>query len=133
MSSGAALGATVWPIIFGNLPQRIGFPWTMRLIGFMTGFLGVLAFFCLKTRLPPKPPGPFFYLSAFKMPAYSFVTLGSVVGNALHSVSKLRQWTVLCDFLLRLADLYRNLWQTPATRGRSLAAVGCPRLRELTR
>ena len=79
MMSGAALGSTVWPIMWGNLPQRIGFPWAMRLIGFMCGLLGVIAFFCLKTRLPPKPPGAFFYFPAFKNAAYIYVTIGMTV------------------------------------------------------
>ena len=32
----------------------------------LTLFCGVLAFFLLNTRLPPKPPGAFFYKEAFK-------------------------------------------------------------------
>jgi len=78
MMSGAAAGSTVWPIIWANLPQRIGFAWTMRLVALIVGVLGTMAFFLLKTRLPPKPRGPFFYLQAFKGLAYCMVAVGSM-------------------------------------------------------
>lgn len=44
----------------------VGFAWTCRVMALLTLFCGVLAFFLLKTRLPPKPPGAFFYKEAFK-------------------------------------------------------------------
>lgn len=36
-------------------------------------FSGVLSFFLLETRLPPKPPGSFFYLEAFRNLEYTCV------------------------------------------------------------
>ncbi|GFZ51802.1 hypothetical protein JCM24511_09570 [Saitozyma sp. JCM 24511] len=66
MSTGSSLGAVIWPLILADLPGKIGFAWTCRVMALLTLFCGVLAFFLLKTRLPPKPPGAFFYKEAFK-------------------------------------------------------------------
>ncbi|KAK1547700.1 hypothetical protein CPAR01_01667 [Colletotrichum paranaense] len=33
---GSSLGATIYPLIFESLQPRIGFPWTVRVIGFVT-------------------------------------------------------------------------------------------------
>lgn len=107
MSSGSSIGSVVWPLLLANLPQRsepspsiiclsrfrasaprvrhnvltstVGFGWTCRLIGFMCGILGVVSFFLLKTRLPPKPAGSFFYLEAFHDPQYTLVVSNFVV------------------------------------------------------
>ncbi|RSH91314.1 hypothetical protein EHS25_009613 [Saitozyma podzolica] len=78
MMMGASVGAVVWPLLVANLPQRIGFGWTVRLIGFICLLCGITAFFLLKTRLPPKPAGPFFYARAFRDPAYCCLALASL-------------------------------------------------------
>ncbi|WWC61154.1 uncharacterized protein I303_103733 [Kwoniella dejecticola CBS 10117] len=75
IATGASIGAIVWPLIWANCPQRIGFGWTMRLIALICFLLGLSAYFLLKTRLPPKPPGPFFHFQAFKSIPYSLVAL----------------------------------------------------------
>lgn len=51
----------------------------MRLVALMCGILGTMAFFLMKTRLPPKPPGPFFHLQAFKSMVYICLCLGASV------------------------------------------------------
>lgn len=38
-----------------------------------------LSFTLLKTRLPPKPPGPFFYLEAFRSLEYNLIVICFVV------------------------------------------------------
>jgi hypothetical protein len=50
-------------------------------MGFTTLLLGMAAFFLLKTRLPPKPPGPFFYFGAFKKVTYSCLSISSFVST----------------------------------------------------
>jgi hypothetical protein len=59
--------------------HTVGFAWTIRLFALLCGLLGVASFFLLKTRLPPKPPGSFFYLGAFKNPQYTMTVLNFVV------------------------------------------------------
>lgn len=56
----------------------------MRLIALMCGILGAMAFFLLKTRLPPKPPGPFFHLSAFRNLVYICLCIGASVSWPSH-------------------------------------------------
>jgi hypothetical protein len=47
------------------------------------GMLGTSAFFLMKTRLPPKPPGPFFYPKAFKSLVYICLCVDTSVGHTL--------------------------------------------------
>lgn len=53
----------------------VGFPWTCRLIALLVAILGASSTLLVKTRLPPRPPGPFFNFSEFKNPAYAFVAI----------------------------------------------------------
>lgn len=68
MASGSSLAGVVLPIMMDHLIKQIGFPWTIRIIGFI--FLALLSISCLtiKARFPPKPR-PFVlqeYLDTFK-------------------------------------------------------------------
>lgn len=53
---GSSLGGVIWPIIIDRLLKKpgIGFPWTMRIVGFI--MIPLLAFPCLVCRLPPTSP-----------------------------------------------------------------------------
>ena len=63
---GTASGGLVFPAIVQQLLPRIGFPWTMRVIGFvMLGIQCVTVAF-LKTRLPPRKSGPLVEWQAFR-------------------------------------------------------------------
>lgn len=52
IASGSSLGGVVYPLIFQNLIRKTGFPWAMRIAGFVT--LTCLSVSCLtmRTRLP---------------------------------------------------------------------------------
>ncbi|KAI1086677.1 MFS general substrate transporter [Rostrohypoxylon terebratum] len=54
MVSGSSLGGVVLPIMMNHLIPKIGFGWTMRVLGFM--FLALCGFACVtvKSRLPPR-------------------------------------------------------------------------------
>lgn len=54
VASGSSLGGVCLPIMMNHLIPRIGFPWTIRIIGFM--FLGLcgIASLTVKSRLPPR-------------------------------------------------------------------------------
>lgn len=73
MISGSSVGGTVLPIIITKLITKIGFPWTMRAVGFL--FLGLLTITCgtVKTRLPPNPKPLIVrdYFAGFKQPVFS--------------------------------------------------------------
>jgi MFS family permease len=76
LASGSATGGLVYPTIARQLLPRIGFPWTVRVMGFIMLAIGSLYCSLLKPRLPPRKSGPIVDLSAFKEPPYSIFLLG---------------------------------------------------------
>ncbi|KAI0823576.1 MFS general substrate transporter [Trametes gibbosa] len=78
MALGSSLGGTCFPIAVRNLIERVGFKWTMRILGFIEIALLSFQFATVERRLPPKKhTGPFFDLSAFKSPQFSLYCLSS--------------------------------------------------------
>ncbi|KAI8635186.1 major facilitator superfamily domain-containing protein [Xylariaceae sp. FL1651] len=79
MVSGSSLGGVVLPIMMDKLIPQIGFPWTIRILGFM--FLALCGISCVtvKSRLPPSPKplriGD--YLSPFKEFKFTIVVTAS--------------------------------------------------------
>jgi MFS family permease len=53
--AGSSLGGVIWPIAIDKLLKipRIGFPWTMRIVGFI--MIPCLAFSCVTARSPKVP------------------------------------------------------------------------------
>ncbi|KAJ4993468.1 transporter MCH4-like protein 6 [Stagonosporopsis vannaccii] len=76
MASGSASGGLVYPTIARQLMPRIGFPWTVRVMGFMMLAVGSMYCSLLKPRLPPRKSGPLFEFSAFREPPYSLFLIG---------------------------------------------------------
>lgn len=68
---GSCTGGIVFPILVQQLLPRIGFGWTIRIIGFimLTTDLVTLAFY--RTRLPPRRSGPIVEWASFKQPPYA--------------------------------------------------------------
>lgn len=54
VTSAGPVGGIIFPMLFERLVPRVGFPWTVRIIGFVVIFSGVLAILLMKTRLPPS-------------------------------------------------------------------------------
>ncbi|KAI0122243.1 MFS general substrate transporter [Daldinia grandis] len=77
VTSGGATGGLVFPIIAQQLPDKIGFPWTMRIMGFVVMFNASLMLTFARTRLPPRPRGPIVEWTAFKELPYSLYTAGA--------------------------------------------------------
>lgn len=67
---GSATGGMVWPAMVSQLLDRLGFPWTIRIIAFIMlfNFLFTLVFF--RPRLPPRSSGPLIEWTAFKDRAF---------------------------------------------------------------
>jgi predicted MFS family arabinose efflux permease len=72
---GSSAGAIIWPVIMANLPQRIGFGWTVRLIALLVAILGIASTLLVRTRLPPKQHTSYFAFGEFRNPAYACVAL----------------------------------------------------------
>ncbi|KAF9448304.1 MFS general substrate transporter [Macrolepiota fuliginosa MF-IS2] len=77
---GSSLGGTVFPIAVRHLIGIVGFPWTMRIMGFMLLFVLGIANIVLARRLPPKNmPGGLFNFKAFKSAPFSVYCVASLV------------------------------------------------------
>ncbi|KAH8651378.1 major facilitator superfamily domain-containing protein [Xylariales sp. PMI_506] len=52
---GSSVSGVVLPIMISKLVDRVGFPWTIRIVAFLA--LGILSFSCItvRSRLPPQP------------------------------------------------------------------------------
>lgn len=80
VAAGSSLGGVVWPIVLDRLIHHgPGFPWAMRICGFIALILLSTAFMLVKTRLPPLETGPFLDLQAFRLPSFSLLLLGQTV------------------------------------------------------
>nr|VWP00649.1 MFS domain-containing protein [Ganoderma boninense] len=80
MALGSSVAGTVHPIIVKNLIQKVGFPWTMRVLGFIEIALLAILFATVERRLPPKVHnGPFFDFSVFKDVPFSLYTTSAFV------------------------------------------------------
>ncbi|MCJ1341413.1 hypothetical protein MMC09_006709 [Bachmanniomyces sp. S44760] len=75
-ASGTATGGLLFPGLVEVLLPRIGFPWTVRVLGFCMLALQLVALAFVKTRLPPRKSGPLVELSAFKELPYALFTIG---------------------------------------------------------
>ncbi|KAM5538087.1 hypothetical protein V8D89_008284 [Ganoderma adspersum] len=78
MALGSSLGGTLYPIIVKNLIQKIGFQWTMRVLGFIEVALLAVQLATVERRLPPKVhSGHFLDFSVFKNASFTLYTLSS--------------------------------------------------------
>ena len=69
-ASGSATGGVVFPVIAEKLLPSVGFPWTMRIIGFVMLATTGLTMPFFKSRLPPRQVGPLVEWRAFRESVY---------------------------------------------------------------
>lgn len=76
VAAGGSIGSVIYPVVFHRLQPRVGFPWAMRVIGFV--ILGTLAvsIIVMKARLPPKKMRRILDLPAFKNAPFSLFSMG---------------------------------------------------------
>ncbi|KAI5467238.1 major facilitator superfamily domain-containing protein [Mariannaea sp. PMI_226] len=82
---GSCLGGTIYPLIFQSLQPRIGFSWTVRVLGFISL---IMCCFSIAVLRPRQRGGRRFSglrslvdRTAFESPAYSVYTVGIVFSN----------------------------------------------------
>ncbi|KAI8631518.1 monocarboxylate permease-like protein [Xylariaceae sp. FL1651] len=77
--AGSSLGGVVLPILMSHLIPRIGFPWTVRILGFIVLVFCGIASFTVKSRLPPrsKPFQIVEYVTPFREARFSIVVAAS--------------------------------------------------------
>ncbi|KAH0277436.1 MFS monocarboxylate transporter-like protein, partial [Aureobasidium melanogenum] len=123
---GSCTGGVVFPIVVQQLLPRIGFPWTVRVCGFLMLFTNILCNLVFRTRLPPRKAGPIVEWSSFKEPTYvlycagmffnfwglyfAFFYVGSygrnVIGMTSHDSIDLLLTMVAVGFIWRLLPNY---------------------------
>lgn len=76
-ASGSATGGLVFPAIAQQLLPKVGFAWTIRVMGFvmMAGMLTAAIIF--KPRLPPRKTGPIVEWTAFAELPYLFFCMSA--------------------------------------------------------
>ena len=70
-TTGNAVGGMIYPLLVRELLPKLGYPWTVRVLGFLNLALLLVAAAVLRPRLPPRKSGPVVDLSAFKEPPYA--------------------------------------------------------------
>lgn len=79
-ASGSSLGGIIFPLVFEHTQEKIGFGWTVRVIGFIS--LATLAIPCLVVKPRAKPPGrrKIFDISILKEVPFGIMNLATFFG-----------------------------------------------------
>ena len=80
-SCGSATGGIVFPVIAQQLLHRIGFGWTVRVMGFVMLFNMVVILVLVHPRIPPPTQAPLLDVSAFKELPYSTFAIGMFLAH----------------------------------------------------
>lgn len=71
-------GGVIYPIVLQRLLSRVGFAWSVRILGFITLFCCCISIFTVKSRLPPtRRSGPWMDTKAFRDTRFALLTAGS--------------------------------------------------------
>jgi MFS family permease len=73
---GSCTGGVVFPIVVQQCLPTLGFPWTIRIIGFIMLVLNIVAILLFRTRLPPRRTGPLFDWDSFQEAPYALYCAG---------------------------------------------------------
>jgi hypothetical protein len=76
-ASGSATGGLVYPAIAESLLPRVGFGWTVRVMGLVMATTMVFCAVFMKPRLSPRRAGPLVEWAAFKELPYALFAMGS--------------------------------------------------------
>ena len=68
MTSGTATGGIVFPVIARQLTDKVGFGWTIRVMGFIILANSIIILVLARTRGSPRSTGPLIKLAAFADP-----------------------------------------------------------------
>lgn len=79
MAAGSSCGGVIFPIMVARLIPRVGFPWTMRICGFLILFMMTIANLTVTSRLPPRVKKFKFsdFLKPLKEVPFVFTTIGA--------------------------------------------------------
>ncbi|OQO06447.1 hypothetical protein B0A48_08230 [Cryoendolithus antarcticus] len=75
-TTGNSVGGMIYPVVVRELLPKLGFAWTVRIIGFVNLGCLVLALCFMRPRLPPRKSGPIMDPKAFHEPVYMLFVAG---------------------------------------------------------
>ena len=67
--AGSSLGGIIYPIMFNRLVQEVGFPWAVRIIGFMSLAMLMIPLATMRTRVQPPAKRAIFDKTTFTEPS----------------------------------------------------------------
>jgi MFS family permease len=74
---GGSIGGVVFPLMLQSLIPKVGWPWATRIMGFILGFICLIAILLVRSRLPPRAGSSILpNFKIFKDPAFALVTSG---------------------------------------------------------
>jgi hypothetical protein len=76
MACGSATGGIVFPLLSQQLLPRIGFAWTVRVMGFVMLFNMAIILTLARSRIPPRKSGPAVEWGAFREGPYVLFVAG---------------------------------------------------------
>ncbi|KAK5172835.1 uncharacterized protein LTR77_002955 [Saxophila tyrrhenica] len=76
VTTGNSLGGAIYPVIVRQLLPKIGFAWTVRVIGFMNLACLCIGLAFMRPRLPPRKTGPLVEWRAFTEVPYALAVVG---------------------------------------------------------
>lgn len=76
VSTGNSVGGAVYPVVVRQLLPKIGFAWTVRVLGFVNLALLATALAFMRPRLPPRKAGPIVEWRTFSEVPYLCVVSG---------------------------------------------------------
>lgn len=91
VACGSSTGGLIFPAMVRQLLPTVGFPWTIRAIGFVQLVGLLVANLFLKTRIPPRRTGEIVDWAAFKELEYTFYAMGSFSVSSCPSISVARE------------------------------------------
>ena len=86
-ASGSATGGMVFPAIVQQLLPKVGFPWTMRALGFIQLGCLVICNIGMKPRVPPRKTGQLVDWKSFKEAPYVLFACGMFFVRFISSFS----------------------------------------------
>jgi MFS family permease len=76
VTTGNSIGGVVYPVIVRQLLGKIGFGWTVRVLGFLNVACLLVAIAFMKPRLPPRKTGPLIEWEALRDAPYCLHVVG---------------------------------------------------------
>lgn len=76
MAAGTSIGGVVFPVIAQQLLPRVGFEWTVRVMGFVVLVNNVIILALIRPRLPSRTTGPIVEWAAFREAPFTLITIG---------------------------------------------------------